>query len=93
ALIDLQYMKTPFFGSRRMMLALNDSGYAVNRKRVSRLMRVMNLEAIYPKPKLSRGNPEHRKYPYLLRGLQVNRPNQVWASDIMSWVESTLGLL
>lgn len=82
ALIDRQYMETPFYGSRRMMLSLNDSGYAVNRKRVSRLMRVMNLEAIYPKPKLSRGNPEHRKYPYLLRGLQVNRPNQVWASDI-----------
>ena len=81
-LIDRQYMETPFYGSRRMTWALNREGHAVNRKRVSRLMRMLDLEAIYPKPNLSRGDPEHRKYPYLLRGLQVDRPNQVWASDI-----------
>jgi len=81
-LIDRQYMETPFYGSRRMTWVLNQAGHAVNRKRVSRLMRVLDLEAIYPKPRLSRGNPGHRKYPYLLRGLQVDRPNQVWASDI-----------
>jgi putative transposase len=81
-LIDRQYMQTPFYGSRRMTWVLNQAGHAVNRKRVSRLMRVLDLEAIHPKPQLSRGNPEHRKHPYLLRGLQVDRPNQVWASDI-----------
>ena len=81
-LIDRQYMETPFYGSRRMTWVLNQAGHAVNRKRVSRLMGMLDLEAIYPKPRLSLADPEHRKYPYLLRGLQVDRPNQVWASDI-----------
>jgi putative transposase len=81
-LIDRQYMETPFYGSRRMTWFLNEAGYSVNRKRVTRLMRLLDLEAIYPKPRLSLGDPEHRKYPYLLRGMQVDRPNQVWASDI-----------
>jgi putative transposase len=81
-LIDRQYMETPFYGSRRMTWFLNQSGHSINRKRVTRLMRLLDLEAIYPKPKLSVGDPEHRKYPYLLRGLQVDRPDQVWSSDI-----------
>jgi putative transposase len=81
-LIDRRYMETPFYGSRRMTWFLNQAGHSVNRKRVTRLMRMFDLEAIYPKPRLSVGDPEHRKYPYLLRGLQVDRLNQVWASDI-----------
>ncbi len=81
-LIDEQYLRTPFYGSRRMAVWLQTEGHAVNRKRVQRLMRLMGLEAIYPKPRLSRGAANHRIYPYLLRGLQVERPNQVWAADI-----------
>jgi len=81
-LIDEQYLRTPFYGSRRMAVWLQGEGHAVNRKRVRRLMRLMGLEAIYPKPRLSRGAANHRIYPYLLRGLQVERPNQVWAADI-----------
>lgn len=81
-LIDEQYTRTPFYGSRRMAVWLNSYGHGVNRKRVSRLMREMGLEAIYPKPKLSMGCKEHRIYPYLLRGERIIRPNQVWASDI-----------
>lgn len=81
-LIDEQYLATPFYGSRRMTVWLTGRGHAVNRKRVQRLMRVMGLEAIYPKPRLSQGDKEHRKFPYLLRGVSVNRVNQVWATDI-----------
>ena len=81
-LIDEQYLRTPFYGSRRMAVWLQGKGHGVNRKRVRRLMRLMGLEAIYPKPRLSRGAANHRIYPYLLRGLQVERPNQVWAADI-----------
>ena len=81
-LIDEQYLDTPFYGSRRMMVWLEHAGHAVNRKRVQRLMRLMGLEAIYPKPKLSAANAEHRKFPYLLRDLAVNRVDQVWATDI-----------
>ena len=81
-LIDEQYLATPFYGSRRMTVWLSHAGHAVNRKRVQRLMRLMGLEALYPKPRLSEPNQEHRKFPYLLRGLAVNRVNQVWATDI-----------
>jgi putative transposase len=84
-LIDEQYLATPFYGSRRMAVWLMHAGHSVNRKRVKRLMRLMRLmglEAIYPKPRLSDPNKEHRKVPYLLRGLSVNRVNQVWATDI-----------
>jgi putative transposase len=81
-LIDEQYRKTPFYGSRKMREHLRRLGYPVNRKRVQRLMRVMGLEAIYPKPRTSVAHPEHRVYPYLLRGLAIERPNQVWATDI-----------
>jgi putative transposase len=81
-LIDEQYMKTPFWGSRNMSWWLSERGHQVNRKRVQRLMRLMGLEAIYPKPKTSEAAKEHRKYPYLLRGVPILRPNQVWSTDI-----------
>jgi putative transposase len=80
--IDEQYLKTPFYGSRSMTLHLQRLGYHVNRKRIQRLMRLMGLEAIYPKPKTSRPHPDHKIYPYLLRNLTIDHPNQVWSSDI-----------
>ena len=81
-MIDEQYMKTPVYGSRSMRDHLNRQGYPVNRKRVQRLMRLMGLEAIYPKPRTSKPHPGHRIYPYLLKGLDINRPDMVWCSDI-----------
>jgi putative transposase len=82
-IIDKQYLKTPVYGSRSMRNYLQRLGYrTINRKRVQRLMRLMGLEAIYPKPKTSRPHPAHKIYPYLLRGLKINRPNQVWTADI-----------
>ena len=81
-LIDEQHTRTPFYGSRRMVAYLNERGYKVNRKRVQRLMRLMRIEAIYPKPKLSRRNENHKIYPYLLSGLTIERPDQVWSTDI-----------
>ncbi len=80
--IDEVYMAQPFFGSRQMTEWLRRQGYRINRKRVRRLMRLMGLEAIYPKPSLSRPNVQHRIFPYLLRRLAVTRPNQVWAMDL-----------
>ena len=76
--IDEQYTKTPFYGSRRMTEALKRKSYKVNRKRIQRLMRLMGIETIYPKPNLSKPHPGHKIYPYLLRNLKVNRVNQVW---------------
>jgi putative transposase len=81
-LIDEQYLKAPCWGSRSMRNYLRRLGYKVNRKRIQRLMRTMGLEAIYPKPRTSRPHPEHRLYPYLLRNLIIDRPNQVWTADI-----------
>jgi putative transposase len=81
-LLDEQYTKTPFYGSRRMQVALRAAGHGVNRKHVQRLMRVMGLEAIGPKPRLSTANPAHRVYPYLLRDVPVTRVDQVWSTDI-----------
>jgi putative transposase len=81
-LIDRQYTEHPFYGSRRMTAWLRqDQGEAVNRKRVQRLMRLMGLEAVYPKPRLSAGR-KHKVYPYLLRGVVIERPDQVWSTDI-----------
>jgi len=81
-LIDEQYLKMPSWGSRSMRNHLRRLGHKVNRKRVQRLMRIMGLEAIYPKPKTSRPHPGHKVYPYLLRNLKIDRSNQVWAADI-----------
>lgn len=81
-LIDQQYLKTPSWGSRSMRNHLRRLGYKINRKRVQRLMRLMGIEAIYPKPKTSRPHPAHKVYPYLLRNLKIDQPNQVWAADI-----------
>ena len=80
--IDGQYLATPFYGSRRMTAELRKADRPVNRKRVQRLMRLMGLEALGPKPKTSLPSAQHRVYPYLLRGLAIDRPNQVWAADI-----------
>lgn len=81
-LLDEQFTRTPFYGSRRMAAWLRGQGHAVNRKRVQRLMALMGLEAIYPKRSLSQRAAGHETYPYLLKELQVIRPNQVWATDI-----------
>ena len=81
-LIDGCHMERPFYGSRRMVDWLGDEGHLVNRKRVQRLMRIMGIVAIYPKRNLSLANQAHRVYPYLLRHLKIDRPNQVWATDI-----------
>jgi len=82
ALVDGQYTRRPFFGSRRMVVYLREQGYAVNRKRVQRLMRVLGLAGMAPGPATSRPHPEHKVYPYLLRGVQIVRPDQVWSADI-----------
>lgn len=81
-LIDQEYTAHPFLGSRRLMKWLVQQGEDVNRKRVQRLMRLMGLEAIYPKPKLSMADRDHRIYPYLLRNVTIERPDQVWSTDI-----------
>ena len=82
ALIDREYMAHPFLGSRRLTTWLRSDGHALNRKRVQRLMGLMGLEAVHPKPRLSVPTPGHRVYPYLLRGVTIDRPNQVWSTDI-----------
>jgi putative transposase len=81
-LIDQQYTVTPFYGSRRMAAWLQRQGYDVNRKRVQRLMRLMGIEALHPRPNTSRPNEEHKICPYLLQDVTIVRPNQVWATDI-----------
>jgi putative transposase len=80
--IDEQYLATPVYGARRLAAALRRDGMAVNRKRVRRLMRLLGIEALYPKPNTSSAHPDHETYPYLLRGLAIERPNQVWGADI-----------
>lgn len=80
--IDKQFLETPFFGVRQMTWFLRNEGYKVNEKRIRRLMRLMGLMPIYQKPNTSRPAKGHKIYPYLLKGLRVTRPNQVWASDI-----------
>jgi len=81
-LIDEEYTKTPFYGSRRMREVLRRRGYLVNRKRVQRLMRIMGIEAIYPKENSSEPHPGHTIYPYLLRCRKITRVNEVWGADI-----------
>jgi putative transposase len=81
-LLDEQYTRTPFYGTRRMAAWLRASGYGVNRKRIVRLMAEMGLVAIFPGPRLSMPAPGHKVYPYLLRGLVIERIDQVWSTDI-----------
>jgi putative transposase len=81
-LIDCQYLETPFYGARKMVICLMSQGYQVNRKQVRRLMSLMGLKAIYRRPRTSNPVSGHKIYPYLINSLQVTRPNQVWAADI-----------
>jgi putative transposase len=80
--IDEQYLKTPFYGSRKMTVWLREQGYAVGRDRVRRLMRLLGLEVIYQKPRTSKPAAGHKIYPYLLRDLVIDRSNQVWCTDV-----------
>ena len=82
ALIDEEYTNRPFYGSRRMVVFLRGRGHYVNRKRVQRLMREMGLAGMAPGPATSKPHPQHKVYPYLLRGVAVTRPNQVWSTDL-----------
>ncbi|SFH05847.1 putative transposase [Duganella sp. CF458] len=82
ALIDEEYTNRPFYGSRRMVVFLRRRGLTINRKRVQRLMREMGLAGMAPGPATSKPHPEHKVYPYLLRGVAVTRPNQVWSTDL-----------
>jgi putative transposase len=90
--IDQLHLELPFYGSRRMLFELNKEGRGVNRKRVQRLMRVMGIEALVPRPGTSKAAPGHRIYPYLLRGLAITEPNHVWASDI-TYIPTAHGFL
>ena len=81
-IIDEQYLETPFYGSRSMRNHIRRLGWTINRKPIQRLMRLMGLQAIYPKPRTTKPHPQNKVYPYLLRGLKINRPDQVWATDI-----------
>ena len=80
--MDQQYLATPFYGSRRIRVWLSRQGHQMSRKRVQRLMRTMGLTAIYRRPRTSQPTPGHKVYPYLLSGMEITRPNQVWAADI-----------
>jgi len=80
--IDEQFLRTPFYGSRRMAEVLGTKRRPLNRKHTQRLMRLMGLEAIYPKPRTTQRDTAHKIYPYLLRNLAITRPNQVWSCDI-----------
>ena len=81
-LIDEQFLETPYYGARQMARHLRRQGYAVGRKRISRLMRLMSQSPIDQKPNTSKPHPQHKVYPYLLRGLTIDTPNQVWCADV-----------
>ena len=81
-LIDEEYMRHPFYGTRKMRAYLQRQGYSTNRKRVQRLMRKMGIQSIAPKPNTSAPRKEHKIYPYLLKGMDIKHPDQVWCSDI-----------
>lgn len=91
-LIFEEYIKHPFYGYRKITIAIRKKGYKVNKKRIQRLMQKMGIQAIYPKPNLSKPSSEHKKYPYLLRGLNINHSNQVWATDI-TYIKITGGFI
>jgi putative transposase len=80
--IDVLFTARPFFGARRIARTLTEEGFPIDRKRVRRLMRLMGIEALGPKPRTSNPAPGHKIYPYLLRNMTIERPNQVWATDI-----------
>ena len=80
--IDEEYLKHPFYGRRRMTIAMRSKGFLIGPKKIRSMMKLMGLEAIYPKPNLSKPNKTHKKYPYLLKQVIINRPNQVWAGGI-----------
>jgi putative transposase len=90
--MDELYLERPFYGSRRIVAELSTDDWPVNRKRVQRLMKVMGIEAIYPRKRTTIRSPDHRVYPYLLRGLTIDRANQVWCSDI-TYVPLTRGFM
>lgn len=91
-LIDEEYTRAPVYGYRKMTVRLDKRGYHVNRKRVARLMAKMGLQAVYPRPRTSIPDKQHKIYPYLLRDLDINRPNHVWAADI-TYVPMPLGFM
>ncbi len=91
-LIDEQYLKTLFYGHRQMTRHLRREGYSVSRTRIGRLMKLMGLSAIYQKPNTSIPNKQHKVYPYLLRGVTIDRPNQLWCADI-SYIPMPKGFL
>ena len=91
-LIDEQFLETPWYGARQMARHLRRLGYGVSRKRTGRLMRVMGLSPIYQRPNTSKPHPEHVVYPYLLRGMTINAPNQVWCADV-SYIPMRRGFL
>jgi putative transposase len=91
-LLDEQYLQCPFYGRDKHTKELRKKGYPVNHKRVWRLMKKLGIIARIPGPHTSRGNKEHEKYPYLLRGLEINKANQVWATDI-TWIPTVIGSL
>jgi putative transposase len=80
--IDAQFLQTPWYGSRQIARHLRRQGHDVNRKRIRRLMIKMGLVAVYQRPKTTVPNPEHKIWPYLLREMKIDRPNQVWCTDI-----------
>lgn len=91
-LIDEEYTRRPFYGSRKMVAYLKVQGHWINRKRVQRLMRILGLAGMAPGPNTSRPHPQHKVYPYLLRGVVVSRPNQVWSTDI-TYIRLTHGFV
>ena len=91
AAIDAEYTRHPFYGSRKMKVHLRGLGHRINRKRVQRLMGILGLVGMAPGPATSRPHPQHRIYPYLLRGVDVVRPNQVWSTDI-TYVRRAAGI-
>lgn len=91
-LVDEQFLETPWYGARQMARHLRRLGYGVSRKRIGRLMRVMGLSPIYQRPNTSKPHPEHKIYPYLLRGMTIDTPNQVWCADI-SYIPMRRGFL
>ncbi len=91
-LIDEQHLETPWYGARQMARHLRRQGYGVNRTQIGRLLRLMGLSAIYQKPNTSKPHPQHKIYPYLLRGMKISKPNQVWCADI-SYIPMRRGFL